>query len=104
MWPRGKRRNATDATRFVRALVAEYGATDIGRRAKVNTRTVYRWAHGDDWPRLETLQILADSICPDAGALPIYSPTMAIDGETRVGGVGEYSIRAARGEPCHEEA
>ena len=37
------------------------------------------------------------------GSGPIYSPEMAIDGATRVGGVGEYTIRAARGEmECDE--
>lgn len=103
MWPRGIRRHATDATRFIRALVAEFGATDLGRRAGVNTRTVYRWRDGDDWPSAERLAAIVESICPPSGSLPLYSAGMAIDGGTRVAGVGEYSIRAARGEPCHTE-
>jgi len=42
---------------------------------------------------------LVDRLFPQSeGSGPIYSQDMAIDGNTRVGGVGEYTIRAARGE------
>ena len=56
-----------------------------------------------DWPSQEALERLIDSIAPaKGGSLPLYSPDMAIDGNTRVAGVGEYTLRAARGLPCYD--
>lgn len=99
MWPHGKRRNATDAQRFVSALVVEFGLRPLGRMAGVSDRTIRRWVSGEDWPSSAALYRLVDAVCPaNVAAVPIYDPEMAIDGWTRLGGVGEYSRRAARGD------
>ena len=99
MWTKGKRRNNTDSSRFIEALVAEFGVTETARRAGCNAKTVYRWLKGTDRPADHYLMAIAESFCiDDVGGLPIYSPDMAIDGNTRVLGVGEYTIMAARGE------
>jgi transcriptional regulator with XRE-family HTH domain len=98
-WARGVRRNVLDVHSMIAVLVAEFGGREIARRCCVSDRTVRRWASGEDWPRAEALHRLIDSLYPQSrGALPIYEPTMAIDGNTRMGGVGEYSRRAARGD------
>ena len=103
-WQCGKRRHSTGAARFIRSVVAEFGAREIGRRCGVSDRTVRRWASGEDWPDVEALYRLIDSLCPQSqGAMPVYSPDMALDGSTRVGGVGEFSRRAARGEQTYLE-
>jgi len=102
-WKRNHRRNSTDAARFIAALVAEFGARDLARRCGVSDRTIRRWAAGIDWPRRQALEKLIDSVFPyKGGSLPLYSQEMAIDGWSRLGGVGEYSIMAARGEAMHE--
>ena len=98
-WPRGKRRHQTDAARFIAALCREFSARELGRLCGVSDRTVRRWATGEDWIERADLDRLIDALFPasvDGG--PIYSPELAIDGNTRVGGVGEYTIRAARGD------
>jgi hypothetical protein len=60
---------------------------------------VRRWAAGEDWPTAEAIARLVDVLFPQSvGSVPIYSPEMAIDGGTRVGGVGEFSRRAAQGD------
>ena len=104
MWPIGKRRHDTDATRFVRALLAEFSARELGRLCGVSDRTIRRWRDGTDWPTADVLTGMIDRMFPlSDGSGPVYSPEMAIDGNTRVGGVGEYSIRAARGEMMRNE-
>lgn len=98
-WERGKRRHELDAARFVGALCREFSARDLGRLCGVSDRTVRRWRDGTDWPTADVLTRLVDRLFPQSeGSGPISSPDMAIDGWTRVGGVGEYSVRAARGE------
>ena len=98
-WPRGKRRHATDAARFVGAVVGEFSAREVARRCGVSDRTVRRWVSGQDWPDRAALVRLVESLfCESAGALPVYSPDVALDGNTRVGGVGEFSIRASQGD------
>jgi len=98
-WLAGKRRHDTDATRFVGALCREFSARELGRLCGVSDRTVRRWRDGTDWPTADVLTSLVDQLFPQSeGSGPVYSPEMAIDGNTRVGGVGEYTIRAARGE------
>jgi len=98
-WTRGHRRHDTDATRFVTALCREFSARELGRLCGVSDRTVRRWRGGTDWPTAEALTRLVDRLFPlSDGSGPIYSPDMAIDANTRVGGVGQYTIRAARGE------
>jgi hypothetical protein len=103
-WPAGKRRNNIDASRIVRALVAEYGARPLARKVGVSDRTIRRWASGEDHVTRETIDRVIDAILPvNVGSLPIYSAEMAIDGNTRVAGVGEFSIRAARGRATEED-
>lgn len=98
-WPRGQRRHDTDAARFVGALCREFSARELGRLCGVSDRTVRRWAAGEDWPAAEVMGRLVDALFPQSvGAVPIYSPEMAVDGGTRVGGVGEFSRRAAQGD------
>lgn len=97
-WPHGLRRHETTGQRFISALVREFGCRRLARMAGVSDRTIRRWRDGVDWPSVEVLKRLVETL--DFGplaSLPIYSPDMAIDGNTRVVGVGEYTIRAARG-------
>lgn len=102
-WPLGKRRGITATQRFFSALVAEFGAREIARRCGVSDRAVRRWTNGEDCPRtIEPLQRLIDSIAPQsAGWMPVSGAESLYSGNTRVGGVGEYTIRAARGLPCY---
>lgn len=98
-WQAGKRRHEMDAARFVTALCREFSARELGRLCGVSDRTVRRWRDGTDWPTADMLTRLVDRLFPQSdGSGPIYSPETAIDGNTRVGGVGEYSLRSARGE------
>jgi transcriptional regulator with XRE-family HTH domain len=99
MYPLGKRRHTSDAARMIRGLLTEFAARDLARRCGVSDRTIRRWATGEDWPAATSLHRLIDSLYPEsAGWCPVYDPEMAIDGNTRLGGVGEYSRRAARGD------
>jgi hypothetical protein len=103
-WLAGKRRHDTDAARFVDALCREFSARELGRLCGVSDRTVRRWRDGTDWPTADVLTRLVDRLFPQSeGSGPIYSPEMAIDANTRVGGVGEHTIRAARGEIIFDE-
>jgi hypothetical protein len=103
-WQRGRRRHTLNATRFIAALCAEYTAADLSRLCGVSDRTVRRWRDGVDHPSPESLHRLIDSLFPlNRASGPIYSPEMALDGNTWVGGVGQYTVRAARGESLTEE-
>jgi len=97
MWPSNRRRNdCPDAAEFIRRAGA---ARHIGRLLGVSDRTVRRWASGEDHPPLDQICRLVDLLWPlSTGSVPVYSSEMGIDGNTRVGGVGEYSLRAARGD------
>jgi len=98
VWQRGKRRHEVDATRFVAALCREFSARELGRLCGVSDRTVRRWAAGVDWPDRAAVDRLVDALFPQSrGSLPIYDPGMALDGNSRVCGVGEYTLRSARG-------
>jgi hypothetical protein len=98
-WKRGKRRHDIDAARFVAALCCEFSACELGRLCGVSDRTVRRWRNGVDWPTSQALMKLVDNLFPQSqGNGPVYSSDMALDGNTRVGGVGEFSIRAAKGD------
>jgi transcriptional regulator with XRE-family HTH domain len=94
--PRTRRHNACDAARFLRSVGRVYSRRHIARLLGVSDRTVRRWEAGVDWPTVASLLKLIDLLFPPLGALPLYDPAMALDGNTRVGGVGEYTIRAAR--------
>lgn len=103
MWIQGRRRRNTNPAKFMRALVEAFSAREIARLVGVSDRTVRRWASGEDWCDFEVLPRLIDLLFVDSGSLPIYHPDMAIDGNTRVVGVGEYSVRAARGLATEED-
>lgn len=102
MWIKGIRRRNCDASQFITALRREYTATHLAKLAGVCDRTIRRWASGEDWCDTEALIRLVDKLLPDVGRGPIYSPDMAIDGDTRLGGVGEFSIQSAKGESYHD--
>lgn len=102
-WPHGKRRNLTgDCSSLISGLSSERSFAALACAAGVDEKTVRRWASGKNHPPLATLLHMIDIILPVGGGwLPIYDPLMAIDGGTRVGGVGEYTVRSARGAmPC----
>jgi len=101
-WQRGNRRNNCDARRFVAALCGEFSCRELARLCGVSDRTVRRWRDGTDWPDQQTIEHLVDRLFPLRGGGPMYQPDMAIDGNTRVGGVGDYTLRAARGLQIHE--
>ena len=93
MWLAGKRRKQCDGSKFISALCREYGARHIAKIVGVNNRTVRRWATGEDWVDYDRFIDLIERLFPlTYGAVPRYSTDMAIDGNTRVLGVGEYSI------------
>lgn len=97
-FPAGQRRNPINAQRFIAALLNEFSAREVARMAGVSDRTIRRWASGDDWTTEDSCHAIVAALFRDEpqGSLPIYSPDMAIDGNTRCGGVGEYTLRAAR--------
>jgi hypothetical protein len=92
-------RRSVDAHRFVRCLLAEFSLSELARLCGVSVSTIHRWKEGTSWPTAGALHRLVDALLPQsAGWIPIYSPEMAIDGGTRVGGVGEFTRRAAQGD------
>jgi len=101
MWPRGRRRNEISASAFVRSACTEWGIRCVAMACGVSERTVCRWRDGIDNAPLVPLQAMIDRLIPlSRGSGPVYSPEMAIDGYTRMAGVGAYSIRAAKGKSC----
>lgn len=89
-------RRGVEARRFILALIAEFTACGLARLCGISDRTVRRWRDGEDWPSRDTIDRLIDRLFPlSDGSGPVYHPDMAIDGSTRVGGVGEFTIRAA---------
>ncbi len=99
MWIKGKRRNKTDASKFIKCLIKEFGARPLSKKIGVSDRTVRRWASGEDWPDIKLIHKLVDLIFNDnQGSLPLYSNDMAIDGNTRIGGVGEFTLKASKGD------
>ena len=95
--PRRQRRSAIDGAEFFSALLREYSATAIALAAGVSARTVGRWTSGHWCPQSAIERLMAHLWPLNRAAGPVYPPSMAIDGNTRVGGVSEYSRRAARG-------
>ena len=58
---------------------------------------------GEDWCSMDAVyRILEATVYKqfplNRASVPIYSDKMAIDGNTRVGGVGDYTLRAASGQ------
>lgn len=96
--PGGRRRSPV--TGYVSGIIAEYpGSLDsLAERCGVHRVTVSCWARGVATPSLAHVERMIELVWPlSRGAAPIYSPAMALDGFTRVGGVGQYTIAAARG-------
>lgn len=76
-----------------------FAASPLARALGVSHWTVRRWQLGHAWMTTEEAADALAHVLPDCGgSLPMYSIDMAIDGNTRVGGVGDYSLRVARGE------
>ena len=97
-WPKGRRRNDLDASQFIAGLIEEHGTSAVASAIGVSPRTVRRWSRGEDWCTLETIQKLIECLIPATGSLPIYDPVMALDGNTRVAGVGDYTLNSAKGQ------
>ena len=100
MWLKGRPRQELAAEAFWRNLVAAHGLRGAAKMAAVSPRTVWRWMHGARTSRA-SFERVADAIAPQSeGALPLYAERMALDGDTRVGGVGDYTRHSARGGLC----
>lgn len=103
-WKKGKRRATIDPSIFIRNLLSLHSARHLATVGGVSDRTIRRWSLGEDWCEEDRIQRLIDGLFPvNVGSCPIYSPDMAIDGHTRLVGVGQFSRRAARGESIREE-
>ena len=94
-WPRGRRRHDGDGRWLIGVR-----AVDLAAAAGVSYRTARRWQTGEDLPTVEVLLRLVERLWPlTAGSLPLAGD-YPLDGWSRVGGVGEFTIRSARGEPA----
>lgn len=97
-----------EVTEFIRRLLAEMPISAISRATGIDRKTLWRWSAGHRRPTQAMVERVIDAVLPQRGSGPIYTPDMAIDGDTWVGGVGEYSLRAASGkmieleEPCSD--
>ena len=101
-WRRGRSRQS-DPVAVAGMLTAlhDRGVSwgEMLRAAGVSDRTIRKWARGSRLASLAKVLLVVDAVSPQQrGALPLVGD-MAIDGGTRVLGVGQYSICAARGEP-----
>lgn len=98
MWPRGKRRMSINPEVWIVSCLQTRTIKELATSLKVSDRTVRRWRDGVNWMSLShAIQLTEILVGKDIGSLPLYSPSMAIDGNTRVLGVGDYSRRSARG-------
>lgn len=87
-----------EVTEFIRRLLAEMSIGAISRATGIDRKTLWRWSAGNRRPTQAMVERVIDAVMPQQRySGPIYSPDMAIDGDTWVGGVGEYSLRAACG-------
>lgn len=103
-WTKGKHRAECDASEFVANLLQSHSARKIARLGKCSDRFIRRIAIGEQWCRVSLLEEIVDQLLPlGESKLPIYLPDIAIDGNTRVGGVGQYTLDAARGIPMRKE-
>ena len=98
-WPKGKRRGLLIAE-FARAVCALSSIRSTARAIGISERQLRRIVAGKHACSHKVAVRLAEYALRGlrSGALPLYDPDMALDGNTRVGGVSEYSIRAARGD------
>lgn len=104
MWTKGRPRQECDGSRFFSGCIAERGLRPMARACEVDPRTIMRWANGTDrCPCIAIEAALEALVSMQAGWMPTIDTDMAIDGNTRVGGVGEYTIRSARGRRSHAQ-
>jgi len=97
-WKAGERRREIAAADFVSSCLKLITAVQAAKACGVSSRTIRRWKSGEDFASLKAMEALADCMCVDRQcSVPIYRPSMCIDGNTRVLGVGDYSLRSARG-------
>ena len=99
-WKKGKRRQQLDLRAFASAVASLSSISAAARAVGISERQMRRIISGEHWCSLEVAERLAEFALSTirSHALPRYDTDMAIDGYTRVGGVSEYSIRAARGD------
>jgi hypothetical protein len=103
-WRKGHRRSTAGVCGdFVAGLVRESGLT-TGRLATacgLDRGTLARWISGRAAPTQDLLEVVIDRVLPlGRHGLPIYRADMALDAHSRVGGVSEYTLRAAAGDAC----
>jgi hypothetical protein len=92
------RNNCSDSSKFWSSLVHEQGLRTTAKAIGVDPKSIKRWISGEKRCSLKRINMAIDWILPiEHGWLPIYSPSIVIDGNTRVGGVSDYSRQAARG-------
>lgn len=101
-WRRGRSRQP-DPVAVAEMLTALHASGvswgQMAKAADVSDRTIRKWARGSRLASLGKVLLVVDAVSPQQrGAVPLIGD-MAIDGGTRVLGVGQYSISAARGEP-----
>lgn len=101
-WRRGRSRSPDPVAVAGMLTALHAGGVSWGKMARaagVSDRTIRKWARGSMLASLGKVLLVVDSVSPQQrGAVPLIGE-MAIDGGTRVLGVGQYSISAARGEP-----
>lgn len=92
-WVKGKRRNGTLGGNWLRLIPTKLLQKWTGK----SERAVRRWQSGKHFPKDEIVEKIIKNIIPmSTAALPIVGD-YPLCGNTRVLGVGEYSIRSAKG-------
>lgn len=96
-WTKGKRRNnGIDAAVFWQHLVNQVGLRKLAQIAGVDPRTVRRWSSGEDCSSLEVVTRVIESLCSYKRE-GVVGVDYALDGRSRIAGVGQYTIEAANG-------
>lgn len=107
-WRKGLRRNdCPGAAELLRRIGSR---REVARAAGVSPRAVQAWATGRKTPSLVTVMAVIDYFFPLHDVLyRTLSGVVFCDGEASgtgtIGtpcGCGEYTLRAARGLPCHD--
>lgn len=98
MWTKGKRRKGVDCAHFIRNLSNDHSVRKMAVLAGVNEKTIRRYIEGKNYSDVTTLYKIIDGIFPlNEHSSLFYSSDMVLDGNTRVGGVGEFTLKSARG-------
>lgn len=101
-WPKHKRRNTgIAAAQFWAALIKEVGLRKTACILKVDPRTLRRWASGEDCSPIEAVVQVIESLWPYRRE-SVVGVDYVLDGNTRVAGVGQYTIAAANGKLLEE--